>query len=227
MRRIGMHREALELVDERRRATARAARSRLRLRGDSRRSTRDIATGREALAPPLANPEFGTSADEAQLALGEFLLDQPEPGAAARAEAATLSTEPPAAALRRVDVNMEIAARHLLARSLAARGTWDKARAEYERTIGLIFQYSSTSTNPELQAYSLAREQATFRGYLDLLMREAAGNPGALRAASPAQAEALRTIEWARARELVECAVDCARGGVRGANRYPAGADGG
>ena len=111
---IGMHREALEL----------SMSDDVRLRGlldlafdyaaipDYRRA---IATCREALALPLANPEF-YKRYEAQLALGEFLLDQPEPGAAARAEAATLSTEPLAAALRRSDVNMEIAARHLLAR---------------------------------------------------------------------------------------------------------------
>jgi CHAT domain-containing protein len=195
---ISMHREALEL----------SMSDDVRLRGlldlafdyaaipDYRRA---IATCREALALPLANPEFYKRYD-AQLALGEFLLDQPEPGAAAREEAATLSTAPLAAALRRVDAGMEIAARHLLARSLAARGRWDEARAEYERTIGLIFQYSSASTNPELQAYTLEREQATFRGYLDLLMRAAAAKPGALRAASPAEAEALRAIEWARAR---------------------------
>jgi CHAT domain-containing protein len=193
---IGMHREALAL----------SMSDDVRLRGlldlafdyaaipDNRRA---IATCREALALPLANPEF-YKRYEAQLALGEFLLDQPEPGA--REEAAKLSTVPLAAALRRSDVNMEIAARHLLARSLAARDRRDQARAEYERTIGLIFQYSSTSTNPELQAYALAREQATFRGYLDLLMRGAAAKPGALRAASPAEAEALRAIEWARAR---------------------------
>jgi CHAT domain-containing protein/tetratricopeptide (TPR) repeat protein len=195
---ISMHREALEL----------SMSDDVRLRGlldlasdyaaipDYRRA---IATCREALALPLANPEF-YKRYEAQLALGEFLLDQPEAGAAAREQAAKLSTEPLAAALRRSDVNMEIAARHLLARSLAARGQWHEARAEYERTIGLIFQYSSTSTNPELQAYTLAREQATFRGYLDLLMRGAAAKPGALRTASPAEVEALRAIEWARAR---------------------------
>ncbi len=195
---ISMHREALEL----------SMSDDVRLRGlldlafdyaatpDYRRA---IATCREALALPLANPEF-YKRYEAQLALGEFLLDQPEPGTAARDEAATLSTEPLAAALRRADVNMEIAARHLLARSLAARGQWEEARAEFERTIGLIFRYSSTSTNPELQAYTLAREQATFRGYLDLLMRRAAEKPGELRTASPAEVEALRAIEWARAR---------------------------
>lgn len=161
---------------------------------------RAIATCREALALPA--PEF-IKRNEAMLALGEFLLEQPGAGAAATAEAQSLAAGPLQAAVRRADPAMEISARHLLARSLAARGQREQARAEYLRTIDLIFRYSSTSTNPELQAYTLAREQATFRGYLDLQMGDAAARAaGVLRVTSLGEAEALRTIEWVRASSL-------------------------
>jgi tetratricopeptide (TPR) repeat protein len=160
---------------------------------------RAIATCREALAQPSVSAEFYKRL-QAQLALGDFLLSQPDPGAAAIAEAESLAVVPLNAAIRRSDTALELAARHLQARTLTARGKWAEARAEYERAIDLIFRYSSTSTNPELQASAVAREDATFRGYLDLLMRAAAAREaGDLRVASANERDALRMLEWARA----------------------------
>jgi tetratricopeptide (TPR) repeat protein len=158
-----------------------------------------ISTCREALALPSKDQAF-YKRYHAQLALGDFLLSQAKPTAADIAEAESLSVVPLDAALRRYDVTMELAARHLRARALAARASWKPAREEYERAVTLIFRYSSTSPNPELQAYALAREHATFRDYLDLLMRDASGHePGALHEAGSGELDALRMIEWARA----------------------------
>ena len=95
---------------------------------------------------------------------------------------------------------MELAARDLRARIYAARQKWPEARAEYERAVDLIFRYSGTSTNPELQASAVERARATFRGYVDLHMRDAAARPyGVLRPATAVEVDALRMLEWARA----------------------------
>ena len=195
---IQMHREAVNLSvsnDQRLRGLLDLANDYAAV-PDYRRA---IATCREALALPLSNAEF-YKRYETQLALGEFLLDQPGAGAAAAAEAQALAGKPLDAAQRRADAGMEIAARRLLASSFAALGKRGEARTEYLRAINLIFRYSGASTNPELQAYTLAREQLTIRGYLDQLMSGATGRaPGVLRTAAPEEAEALGTIEWARA----------------------------
>jgi tetratricopeptide (TPR) repeat protein len=158
-----------------------------------------IGTCREALALPSKDQSF-YKRYHAQLALGDFLLSQAKPAAADIAEAESLSAAPLDAALRRSDVTMELAARHLRARALAARGRWSQSREEYERAVTLIFRYSSTSPNPELQAYALAREHATFRDYLDLLMRDMGDQaPGTLHAVNDGGMDALRMFEWARA----------------------------
>ena len=195
---LRLHREAVDL----------ARTADLRLRGlldlaldygavpDLRRA---IATCREALAEDSVSAEFYKRL-QAQLALGDFLLRQPKPGAATISEAERLAVIPLNVAVRRSDISLELAARHVLARALVARRKWPEARAEYERAIGLIFRYSSASTNPELQASAVAREDATFRGYLDLLMRGAVARaPNILRPAAPDEMDALRMIEWARA----------------------------
>jgi tetratricopeptide (TPR) repeat protein len=160
---------------------------------------RAIATCREALAQTDVSPEFYKRL-QTQLTLGDFLLDQPNPGPAAISEAESLVAGPLETAMRRSDVSMELAARHLQARVLVARQKWNEARAEYERAIGLIFRYSSNSTNPELQASAVAREDATFRGYLDLLMRNAsARGANVLQPATADELDALQMMEWARA----------------------------
>ena len=158
-----------------------------------------IRTCREALALPSRDQSF-YKRYHAQLALGDFLLSQATPGAVDIAEAESLSAVPLDAAIRRFDATLELAARHLRARALAARGQWDAAREEYARAVQLIFRYSSASPNPELQANALAREHATFRDYLDLLMRDThRRDAGALQEAGPAAMDALRMFEWARA----------------------------
>ena len=135
-----------------------------------------------------------------QLALADMLLAQPQRTPQAVGEARKLSEDSLNAAVLRADTTQEIAARRLLAQSHAARGALREAREEYERAIALIFKYRSTINNPELRAATLGHEQQTFRGYVDLLMRDVAQRgPGKLLEVNAAEEDALRTLEWARA----------------------------
>jgi CHAT domain-containing protein len=161
--------------------------------------TRAISTAREALAVPVALPNF-YKRHAVQLALADMLLSQPRRTPQALPEATALAQEALVAAVRHGDVTQEIAGRRLLAQSLAARGSPQEARAEFEKAIALIFRYRSTINNPELRAITLSHEQQTFRGYVDLLMRGvAARGAGKLQPATADEENALRTLEWARA----------------------------
>ena len=158
-----------------------------------------IASAREALAIRVNIPNFYRRVD-VQLALADMLLAQPRRPARAVREAATLTQESLDAALVRADTSREIAARRLLALTHEASGELRAAREEYEKAITLIFKYREAINNPELRAATLAHEQKTFRGYVDLLMLDVARRgPNQLRPATAAEEEALRTLEWARA----------------------------
>jgi len=160
---------------------------------------RAIATCREALSVPVDNPDM-FSRFGVLLTLAEVLLEQPHRTEQSVREAGMLAEKSLNAAILRADLMKEIAARRLLAQVNAARGSLPEARDEYERAIALIFKYRSTINNPELRATTLAHEQKTFRGYVDLLMRDVAGRgPGKLQQVNAAEEEALRTLEWARA----------------------------
>ncbi len=160
---------------------------------------RAIATAREALAVPVPFPNFYRH-HVVQLALADMLLSQPRRPPQAITEAGARAQEALDAAIRHGDVTQEIAGRRLLAQSQAARGSTKEARAEFERAIALIFRYRSSINNPELRAITLSHEQQTFRGYVDLLMREAATREaGKLQSVSADEENALRTLEWARA----------------------------
>ena len=194
---LQFHQEALSL--------AVAAHQRLRIMLDLARDyaaipdyARAIDTCRNALALPVDNPDF-YKRFEIQLELGDLLLKRHSDDIAAIAEAESLVRKPLEAAVRRSDINLELAARGLRAKLFAARGKWTGARAEYERAIGQMFRYSTASTNPELQAVAAELALTTVRGYVDLLMRDVAQSPGVLRSANADQLDALRMLEWARA----------------------------
>lgn len=160
---------------------------------------RAIATAREALAVHEGLPYF-YKRHAVQLALADMLLAQPRRSSQSLREATTLTQDSLSASIRHADTSQEIVARRLLAQSHTARGELPEARKEYERAIALIFRYRSTINNPELRSATLSHEQQTFRGYVDLLMREVARRgPGKLLPVTPAEEEALRTLEWARA----------------------------
>ena len=150
---------------------------------------------REALGPG-GGPD-SVKADETRLTLAGLLLGK---GLVNDQEAQKLIEHALQSALRRSDTLLEMHARRMRAQLLVRRRAFDEARAEYERAIRLIYEYRSQSTNPELQAATLASEQQTFRGYVDLLMRDVAARAsGRLAIASSAEEQALRTLEFARA----------------------------
>ena len=160
---------------------------------------RAIATGREALSTSAGNSAFYRRY-AVQLALADMLLAQPHRTSQAVGEATRLAEDSLSDSIQRADTMQEIVARRLLAQSLAARGALREARDEYEKAIALIFNYRSSINNPELRAVTLAHEQKTFRGYVDLLMRDVAKRgPGKLLPVNAAEENALRTLEWARA----------------------------
>ena len=160
---------------------------------------RAIATSREALTILAGFPDTYRRY-AVQLALADMLLAQPQRTPQSVGEARKLSEDSLSAAVLRADTTQEIAARRLLAQSHVARGALREAREEYERAIALIFKYRSTINNPELRAATLGHEQQTFRGYVDLLMRDVAQRgPGKLLEVNAAEEDALRTLEWARA----------------------------
>lgn len=160
---------------------------------------RAIAISRQALAIRFENLDFHKRAD-VQLALANALLSRPARTPDDLDESQALIREALAAAARRSDTTMELAARRLLARSLKAKLEYGEAREEYERAISLIFRYRSTINNPELRAAILVHEQQTLRGYVDLLMRDVVRRgPARLMPASVAEENALRTLEWWRA----------------------------
>jgi tetratricopeptide (TPR) repeat protein len=158
-----------------------------------------IATCREALAVPLGVTDSHKKT-KAQAALADVLLAQPRRTPQAVAEAAGLAQTVLDAAIRRADILMEITARRLLAQTRIEHGEPDEAQEEYERAIALIFKYRSAINNPELQAAALAHEQQTFRGYVELMMRDVARRgPNKLLPVKAAEEKALRTLEWVRA----------------------------
>ncbi len=160
---------------------------------------RAIATCREALAVHAGLPYFYRR-HLVQLTLADMLLTQPRRTPQALREATTLAQDSLKASIRHSDTNQEIFARRVLAQSHVVRGALHEARGEYERAIALIFKYRSTINNPELRSAALAHERQTFRGYVDLLMRDVARRgPNKLLAVTPSEEEALRTVEWARA----------------------------
>ena len=203
---LAMHREAVTLA-----ATAdRRLRALLDLALDYQAVSdfpRAIATAREALLPDVGIPDYYPRY-AVQLALADMLLTQPRRTPQSMGEATELAQGSLQAAIQRGDITQEIAGRRVLAQSHAARGATREARAEYEKAIALIFNYRSTIYNPELRAVTLAHEQQTFRGYVDLLMRDVAQRgPGKLLPVSRAEEDALRTLEGARAVNFVSTGV--------------------
>ena len=160
---------------------------------------RAIATCRETLALSGLDPEY-YRLHEVRLTLAESLLAQPDRTPQAVSEATTLAQNALKAAIPLEDTTIELASRRLLAQTHVARAAMNEARDEYRRAVALIFKYRGNINNPELRAATRDIEQQTFRGYVDLLMRDAAARgPNKLLPVSAAEEEALRALEWARA----------------------------
>lgn len=134
--------------------------------GDRQRA---IAFARRAVETPLENPNHPVLLD-ARIALAEALVSGQQAHAGVRGEARVLADAVLGNAAPGGNIPVEITARRVLARIAAAEGDRAGAAREMERAIQLVFAYSVTSSNPELQASSRDSQQQLFREYLDLQM---------------------------------------------------------
>jgi tetratricopeptide (TPR) repeat protein len=194
--------KAIEMHSE---AAARAGTPHVLLRAQLELALDYLAMGDGVRAMNMCREALGADggpdsarADEIRLTLAALLMEKGSTGNLAEADALIARAE--AGAANRSDLLLEVFARRTRAQFLVRRARFKDAREEYERAIRLIYEYRSLSPNPELQATTLVHEQATFRGYVDLLMREtAARDAGRLARVTPAEEQALRTLEFARA----------------------------
>jgi CHAT domain-containing protein/tetratricopeptide (TPR) repeat protein len=157
-----------------------------------------IAQFRAALAVDLHDPEHYAYSD-IRRELGEALLMHGDGSRATLAEAEALANR---AVRQSVDVQDklgEISAHHVMAMLRVQQGRLAAARAEYEKTFELVFEYRDMSRNPQFRIGSMEQELAAFRGYFDLVTRDVVAAGGSRpRAASPDEEDALRMLERAR-----------------------------
>jgi CHAT domain-containing protein len=133
-----------------------------------------------------------------QILLAGYLVDH-QPDVAALAEADELSQAALTMSLENSDMVIEVSARQVRAKLLAARRKFSDARREYESAIAVILDFRGSTASPELQASALAIEQETFREYVDLLMHPtAARETDRFAPATPDDEAALRVLELAR-----------------------------
>jgi CHAT domain-containing protein len=192
---LAMHREALERAS----TPDMKARSQYELAFDhaaAKQYERAIAFCREALKDEKNLAPIRRA--QTRVALADFLVAG-RPGDAALAEAEELARAVLKLALEKADTVLEVSARHVLAKALAARGNRAAARSEYEAAIAVILDFRGSTASPELQATTISHEQETFREYVDLLMRGAVarGTHGFM-PASRDEEDALRVLELAR-----------------------------
>jgi CHAT domain-containing protein len=133
-----------------------------------------------------------------QILLAGYLVEH-RPDAASLAEADRLSQAALTLSLEKSDMVIEVSARQVRAKLLAARRKYSDARREYESAIAVILDFRGSTASPELQASALAIEQTTFREYVDLLMRSSvARETGRFAPATADDEAALRVLELAR-----------------------------
>lgn len=192
---LSMHREALERAS----TPDMKARSQYELAFDHAAAgqyDRAIALCRDALKDEKSLQPIRRA--QTQVALADFLVAG-RPAATALAEAEQIARAVLKLALEKSDTVLEVSARHVLAKALAARGGRAAARSEYETAIAVILDFRGSTASPELQATTLAHEQETFREYVDLLMHDAVARATYRFApASRDEEDALRVLELAR-----------------------------
>ncbi len=192
---LAMHREALE----------RASTPDMKMRSKYELAHDHAAAGQFgraiALCRDLLKTTEGTNPirrAQMQVSLAEWLIAL-QPGAAELAEAEGLARAALKLALEKSDTVLEVSARHMLAKVLAARGKRAAARGEYETAIAVILDFRGSTASPELQASTVSHEQETFREYVDLLMHDAvARGTHRFTPASRDEEDALRVLELAR-----------------------------
>ena len=153
---------------------------------------------RASLAVDLKDPRHYAYAD-VKRDLAEVLIEYGDGTPATLKEANALLASTLQRTLEVQDMSGEIGARRVHAMLLTKQGKYAAALAEYQRAFTLIFEFRGTTANPQFRLATLLHEQAAFRGYFDLVMREAVARGGsAPRRATAAEESALRTLELAR-----------------------------
>jgi len=157
-----------------------------------------LAELRAALAVDLKDPHHYAYAD-AKRDLAEVLIEHGDGSPATLKEAGTLLATTLQQTIDVQDMSGEIGARRVHAMLLTRQGRYAAALAEYQRAFELIFEFRGTTANPQFRLATLQHEQAAFRGYFDLVMRDAvARGVSTPRQATAAEESALRTLERAR-----------------------------
>jgi CHAT domain-containing protein/tetratricopeptide (TPR) repeat protein len=163
--------------------------------GDFAQATAQL---RGALAVKLQDPRHHAYSD-IKFELAEMLIEHGDGSSTSFKEAAALLGESLQMCLEMHDKPCEIGVFRVKARLLAKQGKVASAQAEFERALELIFEYRKSTANPQLRAQAIDHEQPAFRGYFDLVMRNAvSGGPARLRRASATEEGALRMLERAR-----------------------------
>jgi CHAT domain-containing protein len=153
---------------------------------------------RGSLAVDLQDPRHYAYSD-VKRDLAEMLIAHGDGSRASLEEAAALSAFALQRTIEVTDTSGEIAAHRVMAMLRAKQGRRADALAEYRRAFALIFEYRSLTANPQFRMATLEHEQAAFRGYFDLVMRNvSARGSAAPQRASAAEEDALRTVELAR-----------------------------
>jgi len=153
---------------------------------------------RASLAVDLKDPHHYAYAD-VKRDLAEVLIEHGDGSPATLKEASTLLASTLRQTIEVQDMSGEIGARRVHAMLLTKQGRYAAALAEYQRAFALIFEFRGTTANPQFRLATLLHEQAAFRGYFDLVMRDAvARGVTTPRPASSAEESALRTLELAR-----------------------------
>ncbi len=156
-----------------------------------------IAELRRSLAVDLGDPDHYAYAD-VRRDLAENLLEHGDGSRATRDEVSRLLATVLRQALQVKDLPGEIGARRVTAALRIHEGKPAAAQAEFERAFALIREYRGTTANPQFRMATLDHEQAAFRGYFDLVMRDVASGAATPRRATPREEAALQMLELAR-----------------------------
>ena len=161
-----------------------------------------IAQMRAGLATKLQDPQHHAYTD-LKIELAELLIDHGDGSRVILDESANLLAEALRKSQELHDVLREVFARRVTASLLAHENKPAAALAEYKQAFALIFKYRNSSANAEFRATSLTQEQPAFRGYFDLVMKDAvARGPAKFHSASQGEESALRLLEQARESHL-------------------------
>jgi CHAT domain-containing protein len=157
-----------------------------------------LAQLRASLAVDLKDPRHYAYSD-VRRDLAEALIAHGDGSHATMKEAAALVATALQQSKDVKDMSGEIGARRVTALLLTKQGKLDAARAEYERAFALIFKFRAMTANPQFRLATLLHEQAAFRGYFDLVMRDVARRGAAApRLATADEEQVLRILEHAR-----------------------------